>query len=62
MLSLQVRREALPAVELHAVDMQIDEVTVDDKATTAFHYDGERLRVEPVRRPLTPGATRCSWR
>ncbi len=31
-LTLGVRRDAVAAVELHAVDMQIDEITVDDKA------------------------------
>jgi aminopeptidase N len=45
-LTLGVRRDAVAAVELHAVDMQIDEVTVNDKATSDFHYDGERLRID----------------
>ena len=45
LLTLGVRRDAVAVVELHAVDMQIDEISVDDKATTDFHYDGERLRI-----------------
>ena len=59
-LTLGVRRDAVAAVELHAVDMQIDEVTVDDKATSDFHYDGERLRIDlgqasRARRPAGTG-------
>ena len=45
LLTLGVRRDAVATVELHAVDMQIDEVLVDDKATTDLHYDGQRLRI-----------------
>src|SRR5688572_24947454 len=45
-LTLGVRRDAVAAVELHAVDMQIDEITVNDKATSDFHYDGQRLRID----------------
>jgi aminopeptidase N len=47
-LTLSARREQVTAVELHAVDMQIEEadVTVDGAPAAASSYDGQRLRVE----------------
>jgi aminopeptidase N len=45
-LTLVVRRDELAAIELHAIDMTIDEVLVDGSPAKAFDYDGESLRVE----------------
>src|SRR5882757_6413144 len=45
-LTLSARREQVTAVELHAVDMQIEEVTVDGAPAAGISYDGQRLRVE----------------
>jgi aminopeptidase N len=45
-LRLRVRRDDLPAVELHAVDMTIDEVKVDGGLPRSFRYDGQTLRIE----------------
>src|SRR3954452_6189620 len=54
-LTLRVRRDDLRAVELHAVDMEIEEVLVDSKPAEGFAYDGENLRVE-LGRPRERGA------
>ncbi len=45
-LTLRVRRDDLAAVELHAVDMTIDEVKVDGGPARSFRYDGQTLRIE----------------
>jgi aminopeptidase N len=45
-LTMTARRDRLGAVTLHAVDMQIDAVTVDGRPAAAVDYDGEQLRVE----------------
>jgi aminopeptidase N len=45
-LSVTARRDRVTALELHAVDMDIEEVTVDGAAAAATSYDGERLRIE----------------
>ncbi len=44
-LTLVARRDDLGAVELHAVEMTIEAVSVDGRAVKTFDYDGERLRV-----------------
>jgi aminopeptidase N len=44
-LTLSARRDQATAVDLHAVDMQIEAVTVDGQPVGS-DYDGERLRVE----------------
>jgi aminopeptidase N len=49
-LRLRVRRDDLHAVELHAVDMSIDEVKVDRGGPRSFRYDGETVRIELPRR------------
>jgi aminopeptidase N len=45
-LALAARRDGLTAVELNAVDMQIEEVTVDGEPAAGTSYDGQRLRIE----------------
>jgi aminopeptidase N len=44
-LSLVARRDEVTHVELNAVDMRIDRVTVDGRPAASLDYDGERLRV-----------------
>ena len=44
-LSLTARRDGLEKVELHAVDMTIEKVTVDGQPVSGIDYDGERLRI-----------------
>ena len=43
---MTARRDRLTAVTLHAVDMQIDDVTVDGNPVESTDYDGEQLRIE----------------
>ena len=45
-LTLRVRRDDLLAVELHAVDMSIEDVKVDGGPPRSFRYDGRTLRIE----------------
>ena len=45
-LTMTARRDRLGVVTLHAVDMQIDAVTVDGRPVAGTDYDGEQLRVE----------------
>jgi aminopeptidase N len=45
-LTLTARRDEVKAIELHAVDMVIEAVTVDGRGAAATDYDGERLRVD----------------
>ncbi|MGB8294478.1 MAG: M1 family aminopeptidase [Polyangia bacterium] len=45
-LSLTARRDDLDKVELNAVDMTIEQVTVDGKPVSGIDYDGERLRID----------------
>ncbi len=45
-LSLVARRDDLQAVTLHAVEMEISAVAVNDRPTKRFDYDGLRLRIE----------------
>jgi aminopeptidase N len=45
-LTMTARRDRLTVVTLHAVDMQIDAVTVDGQPAAGTDYDGEQLRVE----------------
>jgi aminopeptidase N len=52
-LTMTARRDQVTAVNLHAVDMQIEGVTLDGEAV-ASDYDGERLRVE-LGRPVGRG-------
>ena len=42
-LSLTARRDGLDKVELNAVDMTIEQVSVDGKPVSGIDYDGERL-------------------
>ncbi|HET6149769.1 MAG TPA: M1 family aminopeptidase [Polyangia bacterium] len=53
-LRLSVRRHQLTAFELDAVEMTIDQVTIDGTPQTAFDYDGEKLRVR-LPRPAASG-------
>jgi len=45
LLSLTSRQDGLDKVELNAVDMNIEQVTVDGKPVSGIDYDGERLRI-----------------
>ena len=45
-LSLTARRDDLDKVELNAVDMTIEQVTVEGKPVAGLDYDGERLRID----------------
>ncbi len=45
-LSLVARRDDVIALTLHAVEMTIDGVSVNDRPTKRFDYDGQRLRIE----------------
>ena len=45
-LTLRARRNDVSAIQLHAVDMEIDKVTVDGAAAESFHYDGHCLYIE----------------
>ena len=49
-LLLTARRDAVDQVELHAVDMSIERVTVEGRPAAAIDYDGEVLRVSLGRR------------
>jgi aminopeptidase N len=53
-LTLASRRDELAVFTLDAVEMDIESVTLDGRAT-AFDYDGERLRV-PCERPFARDA------
>jgi len=53
-LSLTARRSDLAAFELDAVEMSIDEVTVDGRADAGFEYDGEKLRIR-LPKPVAVG-------
>jgi aminopeptidase N len=44
-LTLSTRRDRLAAFELDAVEMTIDEVTINGGPAAGFDYDGEKLRV-----------------
>jgi aminopeptidase N len=54
-LTLAARRNQLTSFELDAVEMTIDEVSLDGRTAPAFDYDGEKLRVR-LPRPLASGA------
>jgi aminopeptidase N len=54
-LTLAARRAALSAFELDAVEMSIDDVSVDGAPPAAVDYDGEKLRVR-LDRPVDAGA------
>ncbi|MGC9983936.1 MAG: M1 family aminopeptidase [Polyangia bacterium] len=54
-LSLTARQDGLDKVELNAVDMTIEQVSVDGKPVSGIDYDGERLRIE-LGRAFTRGA------
>src|SRR5687767_12043110 len=45
-LTLRARRNDVRLVELHAVDMQIEKITVDGAPAGSFHYDGQRLFID----------------
>ena len=53
-LELSARRNDLSAFELDAVEMSIDEVTVDGRSDGGFEYDGEKLRVH-LPKPVSVG-------
>jgi len=44
-LSLTARQDGLDEVELNAVAMTIEQVSVDGKPVSEIDYDGERLRI-----------------
>jgi len=44
-LSLSARRDGVDKVELHAVDMTIEKVSVDGQPVAGLDYDGECLRI-----------------
>lgn len=44
-LTMTARRDEVSAIALHAIDMSIGAVTVDERAATGVDYDGEHLRV-----------------
>jgi aminopeptidase N len=45
-LTLRARRDEVKSLELHAVDMKIEAVTVDGAAADGYHYDGQRLFID----------------
>ncbi len=53
-LRLSARRSQLAVFELDAVEMSIDEVSVDGETGAGFDYDGERLRIR-LPKPLASG-------
>src|SRR3954471_5625625 len=61
-LSVTARRDRVTALELHAVDMDSEEVTVDGAAAAATSYDGERLRIELGRAYARGESLVCSVR